>query len=143
MKSTGTGNIIRTGLLLIVFSTFVLFEHACAQSEPPAGFNPGAALETFITDCSRELNLTKDQETRMRSILEEQFKEQKAYREKMRTSGNKDYRAMQKEMDRIREKTDTQLKTVLNEEQMKKFKDLREKRREEMRQEMRKKRSMQ
>jgi hypothetical protein len=79
----------------------------------------------------------------MRSILEEQFKEQKAYREKMRTSDSKDYRAMKKEMDRIREKTDAQLKTVLNEEQMKTFKDLREKQREQMRQEMRKRRSMQ
>jgi Spy/CpxP family protein refolding chaperone len=142
MKSSVTRTIIGKGFLLIIFSAVVLHARAYAQSEPSAGFDPAAAFETFMSDCSRELSLTRDQETRMRSILQEQFTEQKAYREKMRDSGNKDYRAMKKEMDRIREKTDTRLKTVLNEEQMKKFKDLREKQREEMRQEIRKKRSM-
>lgn len=143
MKSTGTRTIIGTGFLLIILSTVVLLAHVYARSKTPAGFDPGEAFEAFMADCSRQLNLTRDQETRTRTILREQFKEQKAYRETMKNSGSKDYRAMKKEMDRIREKTDAQLKTVLNEEQMKQFKELREKQREKMMQEMRKRRSMQ
>ena len=78
----------------------------------------------------------------MRSILEEQFTEQKAYREKMRSSDSKDFRAMKKEMGRIREKTDVQLNPVLNEEQMKKFQNLRDERRAKFQKEMRKRRKM-
>ena len=58
----------------------------------------------------------------------------------MKSSDSRDFRAMKKEMNRIREKTDAQLKPVLTEEQMNKFQNLRDKRRETMRKEMRKRR---
>ena len=93
-----------------------------------------------MTDCTKELNLTKEQDIKMRSILEEQFTEQKAYREKMKNSDSKDFRAMKKEMKRIREKTDAQLNPVLTDEQMKKFQSLRDERLEKFRKEMRKRR---
>lgn len=134
--------IIQTGTLLIIFTAILLFEQAYAQTGPPAGFDSKEPFEQFMLDCTKELNLTKEQERQMRSILEEQFTEQKAYLEKMKSGDSRNFRVMKKEMKRIRENTDAQLKPVLTEEQMKKFQGLREKRREKMRKEMRQKRSM-
>jgi len=134
--------IIQTGTLLIMFTAILLFEQAYAQTGPPAGFDSQEPFEQFMSDCTKELNLTKEQERQMRSILEEQFTEQKAYLEKMKSGDSRNFRAMKKEMKRIRENTDAQLKPVLTEEQMKKFQGLREERREKMRKEMRQKRSM-
>ena len=105
----------------MICTAMLLFGQAYAQTGPPAGFDPKESFEQFMADCTRELNLTNEQESKMRSILEEQFAEQKAYREKMKGSGSKDFRAMKKEMEGIRKKTDTQLKTFLDDEQMKKF----------------------
>jgi Spy/CpxP family protein refolding chaperone len=140
MKKRRKLSIIRAGTVLVIFTALLLFEKAFAQQRPPAGFDPKESFEQFMTDCTKELNLTNEQEIKMRSILKEQFTEQKAYREKMKNSDSKDFRAMKKEMKRIREKTDAQLNPVLTEEQMKKFQSLREERRAKFRKEMRKRR---
>lgn len=142
MKTSKKQNIIRTGTLLVIFTTILLLEQTYTQPGPAAGFDEKEAFEQLMTDCTRELSLTKDQESQIRSILEEQFTEQKAYREKMKKSNSRDFRSMKKEMERIRENTDTQLKPVLTEEQMKKFQALRDERQEKMRKEMRKRRKM-
>jgi Spy/CpxP family protein refolding chaperone len=141
--STGKRRIIiQAGMFFILCIVFVLCGLAYAQPGPPPGFNPKESFDQFMTDCTRELKLTKEQESEMRSILQEQFRQQKAYREEMKNSEHKDFRAMKKEMGRIREETDTQLKTVLSEEQMKKFQDLRDEMRENFRKEMRKRRKI-
>ena len=140
MKKRKRRSIIAVVTILVIFTAVILFKQAYAQQGPPAGFDPKESFEQFMTDCTRELSLTKEQESKMRSILEGQFTEQRAYREKMKNSDSKDFRAMKKEMKRIREKTDAQLNPVLTEEQMKKFQSLREERREKFRKEMRKRR---
>ncbi len=141
--STGKGRIIiQAGIVFMLCIVVVLFGRAYAQPGPPSGFDPKESFDQFMTDCTRELNLTEDQESKMLSILKEQFEEQKAYREKMKKSENRDFRAMKKEMDRIRENTDEQLKPVLTDEQMEKFRSLREERREKFREEMRKRRKI-
>ena len=143
VMNTGKRRIVnQAGVFLFICITVVLFGRAYAQPGPPPGYDPREAFEHFITDCTRELNLTEEQESRMRSILQEQFRQQKAYREEMHKSDSRDFRAMKQEMGRVREETDTQLRTVLSEEQMKKFQDLREKEREQVRKEMRKRRKM-
>lgn len=140
MKKGKRRSIIAVVTILVIFTAIFLFKQTYAQQGPPAGFDPKESFEQFMTDCTRELSLTKEQESKVRSILEEQFTEQKAYREKMKNSDSKDFRAMKKEMKRIREKTDAQLNPVLTEEQMKKFQSLRDERREKFRKEMRKRR---
>jgi Spy/CpxP family protein refolding chaperone len=140
MKNGTRRSIIAAVTVLVMFTAMFFFEQAFAQQGPPAGFDPKESFEQFMTDCTKELNLTKEQEIKMRSILEEQFTEQKAYREKMKNSDSKDFRAMKKEMKRIREKTDAQLNPVLTEEQMKQFQSLREERRQKFRKEMRQRR---
>ena len=142
MKTGNKRRIIPTGTLLMIYAAMLLFGQAYAQTGPPAGFDPKESFEQFMADCTRELSLTKEEESKLRSILEEQFAEQKAYREKMKGSGSKDFRAMKKEMEGLRKKTDTQLRTFLDDEQMKKFSGLREERRKEFRKEMRKRRKM-
>lgn len=137
--NTGKRRIVnRAEVFLFICITVVLFGQAYAQPGPPHGFDPKEAFEQFMTDCTSELNLTEEQESKMRSILQEQFRQQKAYREEMKYSEHKDFPGMKQEMGRIREETDMQLKAVLSEEQMKKFQDLREERREHFRKEMRK-----
>ncbi len=133
--------IIQAGTLFIIFTAILLFEQAYAQTGPPAGFDSQESFEQFMSDYTKELNLTKEQESQIRSILEEQFTEQKACLEK-KSSGRRNFRTMKKEMKRIRENTNSKLKPVLTEEQMKKFQDLWEERRKKMRKEMRQKRSM-
>ena len=134
--------IIQAGIVFMLCIVVVLIGQAYAQPGTPPGFDPKESFDQFMTDCTRELNLTEEQESKMRSILKEQFEEQKAYREKMKKSESRDFRAMKKEMERIRENTDEQLKPVLTDEQMEKFQSLREERREKFREEMRKRRKI-
>lgn len=142
MRLGRKGSTISIRELFMLCLLILLLGQAYAQPGSPAGYDPRGAFEHFMTDCTRELNLTEEQESKMRSILQEQFRQQKAYREKMKNNEHKDFRAIKQEMGRIREETDKQLKTVLSEEQMKKFQDLREEKREHFRKEMRKRRTM-
>ena len=134
--------IIQAGTVFMLCIVVVLIGQAYGQPGPPPGFDPKKSFDQFMTDCTRELNLTEEQESKMRSILKEQFEEQKAYREKMKKSESRDFRAMKKEMERIRENTDEQLKSVLTDEQMETFQSFREERRESFREEMRKRRKI-
>ena len=94
MKNGTRRSIIAAVTVLVMFAAMFLFEQVHAQHGPPAGFDPKESLEQFMTDCTKVLNLTKEQKIKMGSILEEQFSEQEAYRGKMKNSGSKDFRAM-------------------------------------------------
>ena len=80
------------------------------------GMNADAMLERM----SKELNLTDDQKTKIKPILEEQTKQMQDARQSTSTS-DQDRRA---EMKQIHENTMSQIRPILNSDQQKKLEEM-------------------
>lgn len=86
-----------------------------AQARGPRGSGP--APDRAVARLTERLDLSADQQTQVKTILEESFAKQKETRD-----------AHRKEMEALREATDANLAKVLTPEQMQKLHELRDRR---------------
>jgi len=119
-----------------------------AQSDPPQGPPPGGGPhgqwrgerggpERQLAMLTRRLNLTAEQQTGVKALLEQQATQVMALRTKtpseQATPPTAEARAAErKQMDAIRDETDTKIAALLNEDQKKTFTDLLAKRKAAM-----------
>jgi Spy/CpxP family protein refolding chaperone len=82
---------------------------------------------------SEKLNLTDDQQTKLKPILEDQHKQMQQLWNDSSMSRQDRFSKMRE----LRENSDTQIKSVLNDDQQKKFDEMREDQRNHMRHRMR------
>ncbi|TGE06284.1 hypothetical protein [Hymenobacter fodinae] len=73
----------------------------------------------MLAEMTKDLNLTADQQTRVKAIQQEQLQQMQAMREQGSAGG--DRQAMMTQMSSLDESTDTKLKAVLTPEQFQKY----------------------
>ena len=127
--------IAAAGLLLAAGSAFA----QDAQTPPPASDQNAAggmgkhghhhrgmpSADEQLKHLTKRLSLSDDQQAKLKPILEDQHNQMEQLRSD--TTGTREDRW--KKMREIRESSDTQIKTVLNEDQQKKFDKMREEQR--------------
>lgn len=124
-------------LAAVVFAATALFFAPSAMAKGPGGEGPGPGghapdPEKMISSMVSELELTADQETSVRTIMEAHFENMKALFEKYRPAEDgqeADRSAMKTEMDALRTDLETRLATVLTAEQLEKFREMQAKHR--------------
>ena len=89
--------------------------------------------EHRIRVLSEQLELTEEQAQQIRPILENQNQKRNEILESYAALGNDDRRALKAEMRTLREDTHSQIKALLTEEQIAKYKNWQEERRRKMR----------
>ncbi len=114
------------GFLVLAF----IITSACVT--PSEAFRGSKARdpEKIISHLTRELGLSDTQVTQIRPIIENQAEQRKLIFEKYASQGRSGRKAMRGEMDALREKTDSQLASVLADEQMAKHRELHDQRRQ-------------
>lgn len=104
------------------------------QAQPPGGqgrqFDRDEMVKRQTKDMVENLSLNEDQ-TKKVSELNEKYAEKMG---EIFQNANGDFSGMREKMGKLREEKNEELKTVLTEEQFKKYLELEEKRMEEMRQ---------
>ena len=100
--------------------------------------SPAAARETvsnIVARVSERLQLTDEQKTKVEPILQDSFTRRHEVIEKYRGQHDlKSLRAMRRELEPIRNETDTKLKEILTKDQMKELENIRAEMKEKMRQ---------
>jgi Spy/CpxP family protein refolding chaperone len=87
------------------------------------------------------LNLTDEQEARIRPIIEEQIKNRAALIEKYQGHGREGRRFLRNELQELNQNTENQLQSILTKEQMEKYRKMQAEEREQMREGFRSRRS--
>lgn len=146
-NSTGTGKRSgRLGRALMVAAAGLLLSAGTVLAQdaqtPPADQGSGMShgghhhgmpsADDQLKHLTRKLNLTDDQQAKLKPILDEQHKQMEQLHSD--NSGSREDRW--KKMHEIRENSDSQIKSVLNEDQQKKFDEMREQQRSRMREHM-------
>jgi Spy/CpxP family protein refolding chaperone len=88
------------------------------------------SVDEQLKHLSEKLNLTEDQQSKLKPILEDQRKQMEQIRDDSALSRQDRFGKMQE----LRQSSDTQIKSVLNEEQQKNFDKMREEQRGRMKQ---------
>jgi Spy/CpxP family protein refolding chaperone len=124
-------------LALVISSSAALAQTADTQSSgdaaAPAGGRQMPTVDDQLQKLTKALTLTDDQQTKIKPILESQRTQMEAIRND--TSGNR--RENFAKMRDVHEKSVTQVKTVLNDDQKKKYDELQEQMKQEGRDRMR------
>jgi len=97
----------------------------------PGNFDPQAMVDRMVDDMDENLDLSDDQEEKIRKIMEENFENMAAMREEMQNSGA-GFEGMREKMQKSREEQDNKMKEVLSEEQWEQYQVMQEERRERM-----------
>ena len=94
------------------------------------GHGPMGSVDDQIKHLSKKLNLTDDQQAKLKPILEDQRKQMEAIHSDSSLSREDRFSKMQA----LRQSSDAQIKGVLNEEQQKNFDKMRAEQQERMKQ---------
>ncbi|MFZ0430100.1 MAG: hypothetical protein WAO20_18425 [Acidobacteriota bacterium] len=121
-------------VVLFAMAAFLFLSSAQLFGQgPPRGRR--MSLEDQLTNLQKQLNLTDQQVTQVKSILEDRQARLMKMRESRqgmeRTEENRE--AMRSEMDALNKDTEAQLSKVLSEEQMKQYREMRQQRSRRMR----------
>ncbi len=124
-------------LAFVISSSAALAQTADTQSSgdaaAPAGGRQMPTVDEQLQKLTKALTLTDDQQTKIKPILESQRTQMEAIRND--TSGNR--RENFAKMRDVHEKTVTQVKAVLNDDQKKKYDEIQEQMKQEGRDRMR------
>jgi periplasmic protein CpxP/Spy len=146
-NSTGNGKRSgRTGRALLVAAAGLLLSAGTVLAQdaqtPPADQSSGMSrgrhhhgmpsADDQLKHLTKKLNLTDDQQAKLKPILDDQHTQMEQLRAD--NSGSREDRW--KKMREIRENSDNQIKSVLNEDQQKKFDAMREEQRSRMKERM-------
>ncbi len=97
----------------------------------PAGAGdrePGSRIDRHLATLTERLDLTEDQQTAIRTILEECDEQTRALREKHRSQEKTDRDAARSERAEIRQACNTRIEAELSEHQIAEFRKMREER---------------
>lgn len=114
------------GLLMFAGSAFAQ-EQGQGGGDHPRGEGHGGQhggmmnSEAMLDHMSKELNLTDDQKAKVKTILEDQRKQM----EELRNDQNSSQEDRRSKMQEIRKSTEEKINGVLNDEQKKKFEEMR------------------
>ena len=86
----------------------------------------GPTVEDMLAKIRQDLNLTEEQVTRIKSIVEEEAQKMTSLMERMSTQGAGAHESVRTEMEKIRQEMEDQLIKCLDEEQMAKWKKQKE-----------------
>jgi hypothetical protein len=90
-----------------------------------AGRTPGGkSADQIISDMKNRLNLTDEQEAKIRPIIEEQVKNRAALIEKYQGQGRQGMRSMRNELQELNQSTENQLQSILTKEQMEEYRKM-------------------
>ena len=113
---------------LVLFASFSFAQPHDRPMPPPPGIMP---LEEIIKDLKKELNLTDEQETKIKSVFEAQriemkktFEAERKAREARYEKMDAERNAMREKMEKQRKDTDAKISVILTDEQKKKFEEL-------------------
>lgn len=115
-------------ILAVILFSLILIGYSYSQDRPPMHDregkkrNPEEMVKKEMNMLKSELDLTETQVTFIQKILDESSKKMQAQME----SGSKDFEEMKKLMD----EKDSKIQSVLTDEQLDKFKDLKKKRKD-------------
>jgi len=101
----------------------------------------GKSADQIISDMKNRLNLTDEQEAKIRPIIEEQVKNRAALIEKYRGQGREGMSSMRNELQALNQSTENQLQSILTKEQMEEYRKMQAEEREQMRKGSRSRRS--
>lgn len=107
-----------------------LLAAAAAHAQRPSGpFDPEQMLDRQMSQMKEELNLTAEQEGKVRPILKEGFEKMAEFRSKLRDGSGGRPPEMREEMAKVQQETNDQLGKVLTKEQMEKYEKMLQERR--------------
>lgn len=95
----------------------------------PENFDPQAMVDRMVDDMVENLDLSDDQEEKIRKIMEENFENMATMREEMQNSGA-GFEGMREQMQKSREEQNNKMKAILSEEQWEKYQVMQEERRQ-------------
>jgi len=99
----------------------------------PGNFDPQAFVDRQMEELKDALDLSKDQEKKVREIIESGFETMQKAREEMRDGGG-DFEGMREKMQQMREEQNKKIKEVLSDNQWVKYEEIQKEMRERMRQ---------
>lgn len=128
----------RLGFLTMAF--VMAFFMSCNQGSKsnqqpafgPGNFDPQAFVDRQMEELKEGLDLSRDQEKKVREIIEAGSETMRKAREGMQDGGDRE--AMREKMQQMREEQNQKIKAVLSEEQFVKYEQIQQERRERMRQ---------
>jgi len=94
---------------------------------------PGKNADQILSDMKSRLNLTDEQEAKIRPIIEEQIKKRNALIEKYQGQGRQGRESLRSEMQALGKSTEDQLQPILTKEQMGNYQKMQEEERQNMR----------
>ena len=114
-------------VVALAISTGTAFSQDDQQAPPPAqgsemgghggGHHQMPSVDEQLKHMTKKLDLTADQQPKVKAILDDQHAKMEALHNDSSTSREEKFPKMRE----IRENSDTQIKTILNEDQQKKF----------------------
>ena len=107
---------LAAGLLV---TTAWVCSSADAQSAPQTP--RGKSADQIMSAMKTRLNLTDEQEAKIRPIIEEQVKNRAALIEKYQGQGRQGMRSMRNELQELNQRTGNQLQSILTKEQMEEY----------------------
>ena len=121
-------------ILLIagIFSVSTLLG-SLADAQSRSRVPPGKNADQIISDMKSRLNLTDEQETKIRPIIEEQIKKRNALIEKYQGQGHQGRESLRSEMQALGKSTEDQLQPILTKEQMGNYQKMQDEERQNMR----------
>jgi hypothetical protein len=94
------------------------------QGMKPMGTRSGAAMNYMMQQMSQRLNLTAEQEQKVKDIFAEHFQERMKTMQEMRMNNNVDRTAIHNQMIKSRQELENKLQKILNKDQMEEFKKM-------------------
>ncbi len=121
----------RNHLKLLALSGYVLLLAVIFTMQPAVArardaSNMNTSPDEIVFRLKTRLNLTEDQETKLRPIIEESIRK----RQKIMEDSSNNKKAIRSQLQELRWSTDMQIGKILTDEQMKEYQSLREEQRE-------------
>ena len=124
---------------LIVAFAILVSTLSFAQPGGREKLTPEQNVEKRLKEMTNDLNLSEKQQTQIKSILEEQSKKSEAMKEEIKASREKGVKPTDEEKAEMKKKMideqleiKTKMKTILNEDQLKKLREIRKEKAAEM-----------
>jgi L-serine deaminase len=127
---------IALGALLLLGSYIHAEEGNAAKSQKPAKPDRAAMLDKIMAKLDEELVLDDEQEEELRRLYSQHFDNMKGLMERAKTESFRGKRKLKKEAKSLRKQHQKRIEAVLSEEQLPKFRELRDEIRAVMRETM-------